>query len=1002
MEENYIGRYKIIRELGQGGMATVYLAYDPNMGREVALKVIQSIREDNPQYIVRFAREIDAIKNLTHSAIVPIYDAQYKNLAKGQKPYLVMQYLSGGSLADKLQHGAVAEIETVNIINRIAPALDSAHKEGIIHRDIKPANILFNEHGEAYLADFGIVKLLEDNDPSISRGSIGTPAYMSPEQSQNLPVDERTDIYALGITLFEMLTGEPADTFLLGKNSGNMPSVQTYNDLIKEPLAYDEIINKATANERDSRYKRAGDFAQVVNAAADSISAYFRVDQAINASPDFTENTRPPPSTKERELPHSTQKSFAPASTVATSNNKRNVLVGLGVTLLVLSALLVGRYFLPPTNVTAEPTLVANLDMSVTETTVPEIEKSTEQPVLMQPVSNVKTITVIDEAKSAIWQSNEQIDRIPADGEITLNWNEPVLIQSSSEPLEISLPDRNSLFLDLNTIVELVLRSEEEGIVDIALQQGRILLDTAVSSNNIYTPFGLVALQDKGSLGVEIATDSNQLIVDCLTGTCLLEPINTDRSINLDSGRSAHIESYGSTQTFDNVRSNLYTSLISQIPTATPIPSLEPTATTTPTDTATATLTPTATSIAIDLTQTTQEIGRSVNDIPLELVQLSQGEYPVLFVGGIHAGYAPNSVALIEEATAYFQANPAEIPANIALYVIPNLNPDSSEAPGALMGRLNANGVDLNRNWDCRWQPNNTILGEFVEFSGGSAPVSEPEAKALYQVVAQLQPKAVLFWGAGNRSLGMASPGACEEYSLVSAPLSYAYGRASGLDFVDNDLVEADPNLHGDVTNWLDKENIPAIFIILSRFSEYNWQQELAGIQAVFALIPDLEGGNTAVPRLTNTSTPATCANQPDSRWQTLWAQHQNKLGCAINTVQTPAAAYQSFDQGMMVWREDTEQVYVMGKNGSVSVHTVNDPALAGYYDTENLKGAFGYLWNTQATVRDQLGNPLYPEQIASDFAIQDFANGTIFYFTDNGAREYALTLTSPRAWLNP
>ncbi len=205
MPEN-IGRYEIRAELGRGGMATVYRAFDPRFKREVALKVLPLQFMHDPQFRARFEREAEVIAALEHPAIVPVHDFGEDN---GQ-PFIVMKLMKGGSLADRLEKGPISLAEAARLFSRIAPALDRAHARGIVHRDLKPGNILFDEDDNPYISDFGIAKLAEGSQAFTSTGGIvGTPAYMSPEQARGeRNIDGRSDIYALGAIVFEMLTGK--------------------------------------------------------------------------------------------------------------------------------------------------------------------------------------------------------------------------------------------------------------------------------------------------------------------------------------------------------------------------------------------------------------------------------------------------------------------------------------------------------------------------------------------------------------------------------------------------------------------------------------------------------------------------------------------------------------------------------------------------------------------------------------------------------------------------
>lgn len=198
-----ISHYKILGELEKGGMGTVYRAIDPRFEREIAIKVLPSQFQHDSMLRQRFEREGKIIASLEHPAIVPVHDfGEYNGL-----PFLVMRLMSGGSLKERLKSGALSLKEAARIISHLAPGLDHAHAQGIIHRDLKPSNILFDQHDLPYIADFGLAKLAQSSGLTLKGNLIGTPAYMSPEQANGSDIDRRSDIYALGAILFEMLTG---------------------------------------------------------------------------------------------------------------------------------------------------------------------------------------------------------------------------------------------------------------------------------------------------------------------------------------------------------------------------------------------------------------------------------------------------------------------------------------------------------------------------------------------------------------------------------------------------------------------------------------------------------------------------------------------------------------------------------------------------------------------------------------------------------------------------
>jgi len=259
-----LGRYHILEQLGEGGMATVYKARDLNLEREVAVKVIRTdifgsaILE---RMLKRFQREGRALGKLTHPNVVPILDFGEYNGA----PYLVMPYLPGGTLKQRLK-GQTPYREALQILIPIAQALVHAHGQGIIHRDIKPSNILITRTGEPMLSDFGIARIIdseETRDLTSTGVGIGTPEYMAPEQGMG-QADERSDIYALGIVLYEMVTGRipfRANTpmaVLLKKSQEPLPRPKEFAPNL--PQAVENVLIKALARDPSQRYQTAQEF----------------------------------------------------------------------------------------------------------------------------------------------------------------------------------------------------------------------------------------------------------------------------------------------------------------------------------------------------------------------------------------------------------------------------------------------------------------------------------------------------------------------------------------------------------------------------------------------------------------------------------------------------------------------------------------------------------------------------------------------------------------------
>jgi serine/threonine protein kinase len=257
-ETMIIGRYQIKAQLGRGGMATVLRAHDPRFKRDVALKMLPREFLHEPTFLARFEREAQTMAQLDHPAIVPVYDFGED---KGQ-PYIVMRLMSGGSLADRLKQGTVPLEQINTILQRIGSALDHAHSRGVIHRDLKPANILFDQYNDPFLADFGIAHLLAAGGTLTQKSVIGTPAYMSPEQIQgNETLDGRSDIYTLGVILFEMLTGRPpyqAETLPKVMMKHVLDPIPNPREAKPDlPPGCDELITQVMAKDRAKRYGSA-------------------------------------------------------------------------------------------------------------------------------------------------------------------------------------------------------------------------------------------------------------------------------------------------------------------------------------------------------------------------------------------------------------------------------------------------------------------------------------------------------------------------------------------------------------------------------------------------------------------------------------------------------------------------------------------------------------------------------------------------------------------------
>lgn len=632
-----IGSYEVRQHLARGGMADVYLAYDVDLQRKVALKIILPALTADSQFVDRFRREAQTAARLEHPCIVQVYSI---GMANGTQPYIAMQFIEGGDLQGLIRQARqdgrkLTAIQALTITRYMADALVVAHNAGVIHRDLKPSNILIRPDGAPVMVDLGIAAVQGGPKLTHTGTLIGTPNYMSPEQAKGEHLDGRSDIYSLGVILYEMLAGKrpfEADDPLAVLHKHvyeQVPPLETARpDLASQTL---ELVYACLQKDPAHRPQTAQEMLNWLDYALEAEGA----EGAVSPSGNWRPKVQAPPAMKRTEV-------LSPlTATIPLRPERPKWILPVAAGVVLLLAAVVGLFFVnqddPP------------------QTAVATLQPTSQQLVEVQPLP-------------------------------------------TSE----------------------------------------------------------------------------------LAATSTTAPIP---------------------------------------PTSTALPP-----TPLPTETAVPTPTP-------DLRPVSTIIGTSVLNQDIEAVRFGSGPNVVVLVGGLHAGFAPSTVELAERAIDYFTSSPQDVPTAVTLYIIPNASPDSPRAPGELAGRLNANGADLNRNWDCRWVQDAKWRNDVIPGSGGTEPFSEPETQALKSFIESVEPTAVIFWEA-RATNGLSSPGLCDAQSFVSGTLGDIYGFAAGYEVADFESL-TNQEVNGDATNWLDSQGIPAIAVLLPDYESVDWGSNLLGILAV-------------------------------------------------------------------------------------------------------------------------------------------------------------------------
>lgn len=554
-----IGHYQIKRLLGHGGMGAVYEAHDLKLGRDVALKVIRSDLMGKPEHLARFKQEVEALKKVEHTAIVPLYDfgglESDTTVPDGRSvPYLAMRYMSGGSLSERISP-PLTLAETVKMMERITAAVDAIHEHNLLHRDIKPSNIFFDHYGMAYLGDLGLVKTLE-SEVGQTVSTVGTYAYMSPEQFTGKNLTPASDIYALGGVLFSMLTGKRPyhdHTSLSGLLNAHHheppPQISDYDAHL--PQALDQILSRAMAKDPQDRYRSAQalwhDLERLlVGAAAETF------DETVHESELFG-------------------KTVIDVATVPSSPSKRPWMLG-GVALFVL--LMAGISLV----------VFSGMDDRVVENTPaaeaavepsPIATETLEPTAIVEPSQPPQTIFVSQFDSSALWQTAAgEIERIPAEQNIEITAGETIRFQSDRAPLGFFLPGQVTVQMVADS--ELAIELNDQNQFVIRPQIGRVVVqsDEALVLVNI-APDVVVSVRES-RVGIGREQESGRVEVDCLSESCTV--LEGETTHELTAGGQLAFDEQGQAVAVVGVDQTRYESLNLSLSSPTPDLSATPTA----------------------------------------------------------------------------------------------------------------------------------------------------------------------------------------------------------------------------------------------------------------------------------------------------------------------------------------------------------------------------------------------------------------------------------------
>jgi len=571
-----IGRYELRGELGQGGMATVYRAYDAMLNREVALKVMAAHLTQDPSFYRRFEREAKAIATLEHPNIVPVYDY---GLTENGQPYLVMRMLRG-TLYDRLAAGSMTRQQLLSALAQVASALDYAHGRQVVHRDMKSVNILFDEKANAYVSDFGIAKVVDATTNLTGNAFMGTPAYMSPEQFTGGTLDGRSDQYSLAVVAFEALSGrvpfaaETIHGLMYQHVHEPPPDIHTIDKSL--PPGVSATLRRALAKRPEDRFATVSDFIEALRLTATPGAAAAQTQQLQSyydsgryayehddwpAAADFLgrvvaadagyrdanqlyktavmrTQAGAPPAVAAPQPPIVREAGSPVAAPAPAGKSRLPLLLGL-LALLIIGGAAAFFFLRPDAAPEATPVaVVAPTEVATEAPTATPAPTDTPLPTELPPIAGAARVVEAGAASYRVDGGSAQ--PLPNDTALPLELNRTVNVAVGEGRLQLVLPDGTRLYLDEGA--EISLTADRAGVPFVTVEEGRVLAWSHTDGLQLTSALdGRATLLGSGVMGVNMLPGRLSFEVACLEGSCDVSGAEDTAALRLRNGQQSVI-----------------------------------------------------------------------------------------------------------------------------------------------------------------------------------------------------------------------------------------------------------------------------------------------------------------------------------------------------------------------------------------------------------------------------------------------------------------------------